>query len=169
MVSVNWATKVVTVFQADMTLLSGTLFELDLNAFRLTLKGLEASTVGITFEDIHRHDPPVNVGGVTLARVVEIINGYTITFDDGQYAVDLEGANSNVGDVVNRNQVSYFSKNSAGLIDAADNVAKVKEMWQIMGLDISQPMTVSAVERKTGSNITLVLTDDGTTLTVARQ
>jgi len=36
---------------------------------------------------------------------------------DGQYAVNLVGANSNVGDVVNVNQVSVRSSNSAGLQD----------------------------------------------------
>jgi len=51
-----------------------------------------------------------------LARVVEIINDYTITFEDGQYAVNLVGANSNVADRVNVNQVSVRASNSAGLI-----------------------------------------------------
>jgi hypothetical protein len=57
----------------------------------------------------------VSLGGLTYARVIEIINGYTITFEDGQYAVNLVGANSNVGDCVNVNQVSVRSANSAGL------------------------------------------------------
>jgi hypothetical protein len=56
------------------------------------------------------------VGGVTLARVVEVINGYTVTFEDGQYAVRLEGANHNIGDVKNVNQVSLVIGNTAGLI-----------------------------------------------------
>ena len=56
---------------------------------------------------------------MTLARTVEIINGYTVTFEDGQYAVNLVGANSNVGDVVNVNQVSVRSANSAGLVTSA--------------------------------------------------
>ena len=46
-----------------------------------------------------------------------MINGYTVTFEDGQYAVNLVGANSNVGDRVNVNQVSVRSANSAGLQD----------------------------------------------------
>ena len=65
----------------------------------------------------HNHVSPISVGGVQLARVVEIINGYTITFEDGQYAVNLAGANSNIGDRVNVNQVSIRSSNSAGLQD----------------------------------------------------
>ena len=76
---------------------------------------LEASQEGMPFLDTQSHNPPVTVGGVTLARVVEIINGYTVTFEDGAYAVNLVGANSNIGDVVNLNQVSIRSNNSAGL------------------------------------------------------
>ena len=71
----------------------------------------------MAFERTHSHNTSVTVGGVTLARVIEMINGYSITFEDGQYAVNLVGANSNVADVVNVNQVSVRSANSAGLQD----------------------------------------------------
>jgi hypothetical protein len=57
---------------------------------------------------------------VTLARVVEIINDYTITFENGTYAVNLAGANSNIGDVVNLNSVSVRSANSAGLVQSRE-------------------------------------------------
>lgn len=89
--------------------------ELNINSFRLTLKDLEDDEQGIVRDRTHNNNPPVSVGGVTLARVVELINGYTVTFEDGQYAVNLAGANSNIGDVTNVNQVSIRSANSAGL------------------------------------------------------
>jgi len=92
--------------------------ELDLNVFRLALKDLEDGEDGIPHPDTHQHNTEVTVGGLTLARVIEIINGYTVTFEDLQYAVNLVGANSNVGDVVNVNQVSVRSQNSAGLISS---------------------------------------------------
>lgn len=117
-IAVNWSTKVISVPQADLTFVSGSLYELDVNAFRLTLKNLEADEAGMPFLRTHNHNAPVTVGGATLARVVEIINGYTITFGDGQYAVRLVGANNNIPDVVNVNQVSVRSNNSAGLVEA---------------------------------------------------
>ena len=89
---------------------------LDLDEFRLALKDLEDSEAGMTFPATHNHNTTVTVGGVTLARVIEIINSYSVTFEDGQYAINLVGANSNVGDVVNVNQVSVRVANSAGLI-----------------------------------------------------
>jgi len=121
-VSIDWGTKVINVPRADMTLIQASpteIRELNLNSFRLELKSLEESVDGMPMLDTHRHNPPVTVGGVDLARVIEIINGYTITFEDGAYAVNLAGANSNVGDRVNVNQVSIRSANSAGLVTSA--------------------------------------------------
>jgi len=115
-ISVAWATKIINVPQAYLTDLGGGVYELDVNQFRLDLKALEADVNGITFVDTHQHNPPVTVGGVTLARVVEIINGYTVTFEDGQYAVNLVGANNNIQDVSNVNQVSVRPSNTAGMV-----------------------------------------------------
>jgi hypothetical protein len=119
-ITVDWATKVINVPKADTTLIQSTpteIRQLNLDTFRLTLRDLEDDFEGMPFDKTHNHNTTITVGGVTLARVVEIINGYTVTFEDGQYAVNLVGANSNVGDVVNVNQVSVRSANSAGLQD----------------------------------------------------
>ncbi len=118
-ISINWETKVIFVPKADMALVQTIPYEvreLDLDVFRLALKDLEDGEEGVIFDDTHRHNTEVLLGGVTYARSVEIINGYTVTFEDDQYAVNLVGANSNVGDVLNLNQVSVRSANSAGLI-----------------------------------------------------
>lgn len=115
--SINWVTKEIFVPKADLLLIQSSpseIRQLDLNTFRLELKDIEDDE-GIPFDSTHNHNTAVTVGGVTLARVIEIINGYTVTFEDGQYAVNLVGANSNVGDVINVNQVSVRSANSAGL------------------------------------------------------
>jgi hypothetical protein len=119
-ISVNWPTKVINVPKADTTLISTSPYEireLDINTLRLTLKDLEDDEEGQPWPTTHNHNTSVTVGGVTLARVVEIINGYTVTFEDGSYAVNLTGANSNIGDVLNLNSVSVRAANSAGLTD----------------------------------------------------
>src|SRR3990167_6678798 len=134
-ITINHVTKVISVPQADLTFISGSLYELDVDAFRLTLKGLEDDADGMALSDTHRHNTPVTVGGATLARVVEIINGYTITFQDLQYAVRLVGANNNIPDVVNINQVSIRSANSAGMIisgsgvTAQDKIDITDQVW----------------------------------------
>jgi len=108
-ISIDWGTKVINIPRADMVLVQSLpieIRELPLNAFHLELKSLESSIEGMMFPDTHVHNTEVTLGGLTFARVIEIINGYTVTFEDGQYAVNLTGANSNVGDNVNVNQVS---------------------------------------------------------------
>jgi hypothetical protein len=120
-ITIDWLTKIISVPRADMTLIQSTpteIRELDLNWFRLELKDIEDSEDGMSFLDTHRHNTEVTLGTLTFARVIELINGYTVTFEDGQYAVNLVGANSNVGDNANVNQVSIRSNNSAGLISS---------------------------------------------------
>lgn len=115
-ISINWSTKIITIPQSYLTLVSGSVYELDTDQFRLDLKSLEDDEVGIPHLDTHRHNTEVVLGGVTYSRFIEIINGYTITFEDGMYAVNLVGSNNNIADVANVNQVSIRSQNSAGLI-----------------------------------------------------
>lgn len=124
-ITVNWGTKVINVPKADMTLVTLSPYEvrsLDINVFRLALKDLEDDPDGIVYLRTHNHNTEVTVGGTTLARVIEIINGYTVTFEDGSYAVELTGANSNIADVLNLNQVSVRSSNSAGLTNAGESL-----------------------------------------------
>ena len=121
-ISITWATGVIYVPKADMTLIQSVptvIYELNIDDFRLILKSLEDDVAGIGFQKTHDHNTAIDVGGVTLARVVNILEPYTITFEDDQYAVNLVGANSNIGDRVNVNQVSVRSFNSAGLTSSA--------------------------------------------------
>lgn len=117
-ISINWATRVISIPQADLTPVSGALYELDVDWLRLELKNLEDSEVGSVFPDTHRHNTEVTLSGVTYARTFEVINGYTITFQDvgTPYTVRCVGANHNVADVKNVNQVSLIVGNAAGLI-----------------------------------------------------
>jgi hypothetical protein len=115
-VTINWSTKIISVPKSYLTLVSGSVYELDTDQFRLDLKALEDDEVGIPHLDTHRHNTEVVLGGVTYSRFIEFINGYTITFEDDQYAVNLVGSNNNISDVTNVNQVSIRSQNSAGLI-----------------------------------------------------
>ena len=95
-ITINWITQVITVPQSFLTPIGPNLFELDVDVFRLALKDIEDSTDGITFLDTHRHVTETVISGVTYARFVEIINGYTVEFEDGQYTVIATGANHNV-------------------------------------------------------------------------
>jgi len=146
-ISIDWPSRVITVPQADLTLVSGVLYELDLDVFRLALKALEATDEGMFFPHTHNHNAAVSVGGAVLAKVVIMVNGYTVTFEDAMYAVRLVGANSNVGDVINVNQVSVRSNNSAGLIVVTSG---------------------SGVTNQDKTDIANLVTGDGKTLTVGK-
>jgi len=121
--SINPITYIISIPKADLTLIQLSpveIRELNLNTFRLDLKSWEDSEEGIVQPKTHTHNTEVSLAGITFARVIEILDPYSITFEDGQYAVNLIGANSNVGDKVNVNQVSVRSANSAGLISSPD-------------------------------------------------
>jgi len=124
--SIDWGKKIIHVPLIVMTLIQTTptrIMQLNLDDFRKALKDLEDDSEGMAFSNTHKHNTTVEVGGVVLARVLEILEPYTITFEDGQYAVNLVGANSNVGDRVNVNNVSVRSANSAGLQDLSTLLA----------------------------------------------
>lgn len=119
---VDWANSIINVPRADMTLIQSNpteIRELDTNSFRLELRDLEDSEDGRPFPITHNHNEDVLVGGISLADVLIIREPYTITFEDGQYAVYLQGSNNNILEKTNKNQVSVNPSNSAGLITSA--------------------------------------------------
>jgi len=122
-ITVNPITGVIYVPKVDTVLVQASpteIRQLDLNIFRLALRDIEEDVHMRPWPRTHDHNADVTVGGVTLADVLEILEPYTVTFEDGQYAVNLVGANSNVGDRINVNQVSVRSANSAGLVALTD-------------------------------------------------
>lgn len=170
-VTINWQTRVISIPQADLTYLGGVLYELDVDALRLTLKDLEDDTDGMVFPRTHNHNTEVVLAGVTFARTVEIINGYTVQFEDGQYTVRCVGANHNIADVKVANQVSLIIGNSAGLIVTAGGGAgaSAAEVWAYgnraltdkvgFGLDASYDPAKSAASQASVNTAQTALND----------
>ena len=190
MITINWGTRVIYVPKVDTTLVQSVPFEvraLDINAFRLALIALEDTPEGMSFPQTHNHNSSVTLSGVSYAQVVEMINGYTVTFEDGQYAINLTGANSNLSDVINVNQVSVRSSNSSGLIvttgqgvsptDVANAVwnhstgaliaVRLAEVWGRLGLDPSKPL-ITETTSVTFGDIVMALTEVPGQVTLAR-
>ena len=120
-VNMDWGNLNIIVPRTEMLLVQTVPVEvrqLDLTELRLALHNQQESVYGMSYPDIHSHNPPVVVSGVTLAQVVEIINGYTLTFEDGLYNVNIVGGNSNVADITIKNSVGVNTANSAGLQDS---------------------------------------------------
>jgi len=125
-ISIDWDTYTIHIpklFSAQIQTVPSEVRSMDLNLLRIALKDIEDSAVGMAYPDTHSHNTTIEVGGVILSRVIAILEPYTITFEDGPYAINLVGANSNVGDRVNVNQVSVRSANSAGLQDLSTLLA----------------------------------------------
>lgn len=115
-ISISWTTRVISVPQSYLTSLGGSLYELDVNQFRKDLKDEEDSDIGMAFPHTHNHNTELVLSGTTYARSFEIINGYTVTFENGSYSVKCTGANHNIADVKTVNSVSLIISNSSGLI-----------------------------------------------------
>lgn len=91
--------------------------QLNIDSFRTSLNDLMDDPAGIPYPTNHSHSPPTTFAGVTLARVVEVLDPYVIEFEDDQYNVNVVGGNSNVSDKTVKNQVGVNTANSAGLQD----------------------------------------------------
>ena len=117
-VRVDWPNYEIYIPRTSLTLVQSSpteVRELDLDVFRKKLRDLEDNEDGRAWPITHVHNTEVTVSGITLARVLLVNAPYTITFEDGLWAVNLVGANSNVSERVNKNSVSVNSANSAGL------------------------------------------------------
>jgi hypothetical protein len=168
---------VINVPRADMLLVQSTPVEirqLNLDTFRQTLNDLMDDEVGINFPTNHIHTAPLTVAGVTLARVVAILDPYAIEFEDGAYNVNVVGGNSNISDVTIKNQVGVNTANSAGLIQVTSGSGlspeqdeRLTDLHQFRGLDSDNPLEIEDNEQRVASK-TLVVSDDGTTTTVDR-
>lgn len=122
-ISLDPATKLISVPQADLTLVVGQLYSMDTDAFRLEVNSLLASEPYIWMDDAYQHNTEVTVAGTTYARTLEFINGYSIQFEftGSAYSVRLEGSNNNIFDVENgiltpTSLVTVIPTNAAGLI-----------------------------------------------------
>jgi len=161
--SIDWATKIITIPQTYLTHISGDIYELNVNEFRLDLKDIEDTAEGMVFPDTHRHVTETTVGGVTYSRFVEIINNFTVTFEDGIYIVNLVGANNNILDVTNLNYVSVRSANSAGLqtvvqgsgVTEQDKLDIADKVWD----EPREAHKIEGTEGETLSHIVSILTD----------
>ena len=133
----------------------------------MALHELQDDLDGIAHDAIFSHTGPFSVGTVDIARTVEIINGYTLTFEDGSYGVDIVGGNSNIGESVNFNSVSVRSNNAGGLVgvDALQDLAFIDRR---VFIDVNDGVAGQIYPLGTGTNPTNTYVD-GTAIALARE
>lgn len=136
--------------RTDMTLVQSTpveIRELDTNAFRLILRDLDDDPNGRAWPITHDHNTDVDIDGINYARQVLIREPYTVTFEDGQYVVQIKGSNNNILGRTNKNQVSVSPSNSAGLISSSD----IEYSQYANGIYVDQSSTYSGTLHPKGT------------------
>lgn len=182
-VSVNWATKIITVPADVMTLISGgggpgSLYELNVDTLHHALRDLEDDTTGMVFPVTHAYVGAVTLAGVTFAPLFQVINGYQVEFPEvslDRCTIRCVGANHNIGDVKVLNTVSLIIGNSAGLIQvtsgsglSTDQATQLIEIWRRLGLELGTPVTATPTSLVAGT-INQTITEAGTSRTVTRE
>ena len=120
-ITIDEATQVISVDQADLTFVSGSLYDFDTNAYRLAVGALLDDERYIWMDPAFTHNTEVTVAGSTLARAIVQKNGYSLTFENVAMSVRYTGSNNNLFDVENgilnpSGNVTVIGQNSAGLI-----------------------------------------------------
>ena len=133
--SVNWVSKVISIPTADLTLVSGTRYSLDMADFLDEIRRLEWEfTVGLWAPAILDHtNTRYDFAGVNYAPFDDLLNDYTVQFTGVATRVDLLGSNNDIIDVLIPTGVSVVPSNSAGLqiVDVGGGSgASAQELWE---------------------------------------
>jgi hypothetical protein len=130
--SVDWATKIITVPLADLTLISGSNYSLNAGDFWIEMRRLEASPGdGLWAEQAVEYVNTQVLSGITYSAIVKLINSYTWNTDTTNKNIFLIGFNSNLLDVfIPGSGISVLANNSGGKIDAGGGAgASAQEVW----------------------------------------
>jgi hypothetical protein len=182
-ITLDPATRVFSIPQADLTLVTGTLYSADTDALRIEMMALLASEDYIWMPDSYIHNTEVTVAGVNYARTLITINNYSYTFTpDAQWSVRLEVSNNDWFDVeagnLNQNQVQVIPTNSAGLQTVIsgsgltlEQATQLVEIYTRLGLNVADAITdtTAGIDSASG-DINIDRTGDGvTSSTLTRQ
>ena len=119
-ITINYQTYVINVDKSETTFLGINpqtgleIRQLNVETFGKQLADIQDNSNDVWATTAFEYTGPKDVGGIQLAPVLLILNPYTVTFEDGQYAINLIGGNTNLQDFANVNQVSIRPSNSVG-------------------------------------------------------
>lgn len=112
----NWVTKIITVPKSELALISGTRYSITVDYWFQLLRELNASIQGVIETvsiPLYENTSPTT----TTPRITDVINGYTVVFEDGLYSVEFTDGNTNIREVEIKNQVSVGTNNTSALIN----------------------------------------------------
>lgn len=133
--SVNWITRVITIPVSDMTLISGTEYDITATDFQSEVRRLEWDFGSLWADQILHWSDSKTLLGTTYAPFVEVINGYTVAFDVAASRVNLRGGNMNLASsaVLVNNGVLVIPNNSAG--NTVSNFSQLSLDYKTVYLD----------------------------------
>ncbi len=163
--SVDWIAKVVSIPNTDLTLVSGSRYQLNMFEFLIEIRRLEAAfSEGLWAPQIVVHDNTrLDFAGADYAPFDDIINGYTIEFTGPVTRVDLIGSNNNLIDVLIANGVSVVPSNSAGLIVKSVGSGLSAEQDAKLSLLAKVVENKKVLLREADGIYLVIYDDDGTT------
>jgi len=165
--SVNWVTRNIWIPRSDLIHLSGSQYRLNTADFHKEIRRLEwALGEGLWAAQIIEYKAAHTLAGTPFAPEIEIINGFTLTFEEfaAVYSVEIDGANTNVDDVTVINNVSIRSKNTGGLVGTRE----ITEIHGRLGLDPDNPLVTNSLSITFGG-VSMVLSETDGEVTVTRQ
>lgn len=123
--TIDWPSGVITIPKSDSSLIQTSPIErrsLDLAQLILDIRALEASEDGRGgFPLVASYTSESTLSGTVFAPQLRIREEYySVTFENGPYQLVLSGANSNISDVQNLNEVQVIPQNSAGLVSLTE-------------------------------------------------
>lgn len=123
--SIDHATKLITIPQSYLAFVSGTTYELNTEQFRTDMNALMDDEEFIYLPDYANRNAPYTIVGTTYAQSIEITNGWKVEFENLAYSVRLNGSNNNFFDVdggiiMPSPLVTVIPQNSAGLINVSE-------------------------------------------------
>ncbi|MCP4489783.1 MAG: hypothetical protein GY820_21070 [Gammaproteobacteria bacterium] len=132
--SVDWTAKVITVPLDDLTFVSGSVWSLDVSAFWIEVRRLEASPEeGLGREQALEFINTQILSGITYSPIVKLINGYTWKTGTTNKVITLLGPNGNLLDTfITGDGVSVLANNSAGKTDDSDSGVTTQNIIDIV-------------------------------------
>jgi hypothetical protein len=138
--TVNWASGLITCPQSDLTLVSGTRYEITVTRLWELLRDRSDDEDALAYPILFSNIPPT----ASTPRIVEINDDYyTFQFENGLYSVDVINGNTNLRDVEVKNQVSVGTNNNTGFVEASGGGAS----WD-SNLDDTDPDTFGGFIQK---------------------
>lgn len=114
--SCHWPTKIITIPKTDLNFVSMGRYNLTVEKWFQLLRELQGTVEGMAETvtgALYSNTPPTS----STPRIVEVINGWKVQFENDQYSMEFIDGNTNIRDVEIKNLVSVGTNNTTGFIN----------------------------------------------------